>query len=90
MYVRKGKHFFDGDIHDTFDVANIEVTPSKRGKGYFKAFLVELNALLLNYPQFKYIYVQSVLEPRLTEYLPSVGFTLVEGSIPPSFYRAIK
>ena len=90
VYVRKGRHLINNQITNTFDVASIKVQEKQRGKGLFKTFLIDLRSVLTTSYEYKYIYVESVLENRLLDFLPSVGFTMCPGSIPPSFYKLIK
>jgi len=90
VYVRKGFHRVDGDVITCFDIANIEQQDeAKRGKGKFKAFVVELKKLLESDAKLrgdiKAIYVESVLNKRLESSLPSMGFKREPNTEPPSF-----
>ena len=73
VYVRKGKHLIDEvnkpiEIKDTFDVANIEIKESERGKGHFTLLLDILEEKNYN------VYVENVMEQRLFPFLKSRGF----------------
>jgi len=79
LYVRWGTHLIDGIALACFDIANVEARV--KGKGAFKRLIAKIRA---NYPCVP-IYVESVLNERLAESLPRMGFKSIEGSVPPSF-----
>lgn len=82
IYMRKARRMLDGQQRDTIDLANFEVL--ERGKGTLKALIERLRR---DYPDHA-LYVDRVLNDRLANSLPAMGFTLMEGgSYPPSFYR---
>lgn len=88
IYVRKGVHMANKVLVHTFDIANIQNKDEwTRGQGGFRVLLKCFENRLKQYPKFDAIYIESVLNDRLAQSLPSMGFTLVEGSNPPSFMR---
>jgi hypothetical protein len=80
VYVRKGQHYFYGPSREvgerivgTFDVANVMVEESERGKGWFTSFLNFVEAYMDN------VYVENVLEPRLRPFLQKRGYREFNG-----------
>lgn len=81
LYMRKASRMLKGQQRDTIDLANFEV--AVRGEGTLKALIARLRR---DYPTYA-LYVDCVLNERLADSLPGMGFTLREGgSYPPSFY----
>jgi len=93
IYVRKGYHLIQGKIVHCFDVASIEADEGERGKGKFKLFMTELKSLLENHTDLRgnitMIFVENVLNSKLVESLPRMGFMSVTQSDPPSFYQEL-
>lgn len=77
VYVRKGHHLINGEMINTFDVANIVQDPEHCSKGYFKAFMQKVESLDLP------IYVECILNPKLVEILKRNEYSIIEhyGSI---------
>src|ERR1035437_7729637 len=73
VYVRKGFHNVDGATVNTFDLASIEQSENQRGKGKFRQLVIDLKNLLASNDtlrgSIKGIYVESVLNDRLTDSL---------------------
>ena len=84
IYVRKGFHGINGKIVVCFDIANI-VNNGERGKGKFKEFVCKLKTLLENNAtlrgKIEAIYVECVLNPRLKNSLPKMGFNLEKNTM---------
>lgn len=93
VYVRKGFHYVDGATVNTFDLASIEQSEKQRGKGKFRQLVIDLKDLLTSNDtlrgSIKGIFVESVLNDRLADSLPSMGFNLVPRSNPPCFYMKL-
>ena len=68
MYVRKSKRFFNDKFVDCFDIASMEA--EVQGTGIFTKILTKL---LADYPETN-IFVESILNPRLTSFLRNFGF----------------
>ena len=78
-----------GRIGNTFDIANINLPDSaKRSQGLFKQLLEEIQNLLEEYPRIDAIYIESVINLRLEDYLRRSNFKEVI-LYPNSFYRLI-
>lgn len=92
VYVRKSQHYVEGNVVKTFDVANVTVDEAMRGKGIFKSFLADVKKLLAD-PALKGdiegIYAENVLNRRLEQSLPEMGFKRILGLRPPSFYMPL-
>lgn len=70
IYIRKSMRGFDNKLINFFDIGNIEVVPEYQNKGYFTQFLIRL---LKEYPNMN-IFVESILNPILTNKLKQFGF----------------
>lgn len=68
MYTRKSIRFFETQQIPCFDIASIEAEVA--GTGMFTRIL---EALLEKYPT-KHFFVESILNPRLLEFLERYGF----------------
>lgn len=89
IYVRDTRHLLcRGRIGNTFDIANINLPDSaKRSQGLFKQLLEEIQNLLESeYPRIDAIYIESVINLRLEDYLRRSNFKEVI-LYPNSFYR---
>lgn len=72
IYVRKGIHYIDSQIVNTFDVANIETIPEQyKGQGYFKDFMIKVESLGLP------VFVESIQSSELVTMLVKNGYTMV-------------
>lgn len=80
VYVRRTRHItFDWEMRPCLDLASIEVyDPEDRGKGIFKAFLLRFEAVAAKLNRI--VYVETVQEPRLIDYLKRQGYTPTVGS----------
>jgi len=88
IYVRDTRHLLcRGRIGNTFDIASINLPDSaKRSQGLFKQLLEEIQNLLEEYPRIDAIYIESVINLRLEDYLRRSNFKEVI-LYPNSFYR---
>lgn len=69
FYVRKSRHFINGEFVQTFDLATINIADrTQRGKGYFTILVEEVESLGLN------VFVEQILEPRLFEFFSKRGY----------------
>jgi hypothetical protein len=85
VYVRWGQHINNAGItFYSLDIANVEIfLEEDRGKGYFVAFLEELEAWFTGN-----IYIENVLNERLERFFASrKGYERMIGSNPPCFLR---
>jgi GNAT superfamily N-acetyltransferase len=77
MYVRYTQRCVEGRLLDpVFEIANVEVATSQRGKGIFSRFLEEVISLCPDTA----IYVECVHNERLATMLQKRGFQNVRGS----------
>lgn len=85
VYVRRSTRYIDGNSVLCLDIASVEVLEKRRGQGLFKAFLnrVEKAAAAMN----REVFVESILEPRLLQFLLKRNYTLVPNSIPPCVHK---
>lgn len=88
VYVRRSNRIIDGNLVSCLDIASVEVNEKRRGQGTFKAFLnrVEKAAASMN----REVFVESILEPRLLQFLLKRNYILIPNSIPPSVHRKIQ
>lgn len=90
VYIRRSLRTLSGSYTAScFDVANVSVTEERRGCGIFTGFLSEFetHAKTRN----RVVYVESILEPRLYQFLLKRGYTThsLSHSICPSVYKII-
>jgi len=87
VYVRKTFHYISKNKYPFLDLANVGVKEKFRGKGIFKAFLkqFENEAKKSN----RGVYVESIQEIRLEEFLKKNGYKYVLGTPEafPSMYK---
>lgn len=87
VYVRRSVRYLTNTPVPCLDVASIEVNEEHRGNGVFTAFLdrFEQEAKKLN----RCVYVESILEPRLYQYLLTRGYKDVPGTceMSPSVFK---
>jgi GNAT superfamily N-acetyltransferase len=78
VYVRRSVRYLTNTPVKCLDVASIEVDEDHRGNGVFTAFLnrFEQEAKKLN----RVVYVESILEPRLYQFLLTKGYKDVPGT----------
>lgn len=74
VYLRVSQRFHIEGAVLALDVASVEVEPKHQGKGIFSGFLktVEQVAVERNL----YVFVESIMNPLLVEYLPTRGYSL--------------
>jgi GNAT superfamily N-acetyltransferase len=90
VYVRKSnRYLLDKKITSCLDLASVEVEERHRGKGIFTAFLSRFEKAA--HDTNRVVYVESILEPRLREFLKTKGYAIVPGSseMSPSMYKVI-
>lgn len=88
IYVRRGYHAINGKCLNTFDIASIKSL--QPGSGAFRGLIADIEALLITSAKpVAGIFIESVMNPRLASTLPTMGFVLVAGSNPPSFFRPL-
>jgi len=82
IYLRKTQHYLGGAVVPTLDVGSVEVEESCRGQGIFTTYLELIEA------GERTVFVESVLNARLQEFLRKRGYTEVPNSSGscPSFY----
>ena len=89
VYVRKSMRYIPWTLVPCLDLANVEVTESKRGQGIFTAFLskFETEAAKLK----RIVYVESILEPRLEKFLLARGYLYFPNTseIAPSMFKSL-
>lgn len=85
VYVRRSNRIIDGNLVSCLDIASVEVNEKRRGQGMFKSFLnrVEKAAASMD----REVFVESILEPRLLQFLLKRDYTLVPNSIPPCVHK---
>ena len=90
VYCRKAKRFLHGHgkASATFDIASVSVDIDERGKGWFSDFLdtLEVEGFLGDR---EYIFVESVIEPRLQGFLAARGYTRSGPEDSPSYYLKV-
>jgi N-acetylglutamate synthase-like GNAT family acetyltransferase len=73
VYCRKGTHLLTQDIFcDCIDIGSVTVEEDERGKGLFTQFLERVESIA--YAECKAVWVESILEPRLVEFLKKRGY----------------
>lgn len=87
IYLRKSTRLIDGKKLRVLDIANISTT--KPGRGTFRALETEIVALAA--PSSDGIYVESVLNDRLSLALEGMGYTQVNLNYgTKNYYKAVK
>ena len=89
LYVRKAKRVIEGNQVDTFDLATVEVEESQRGQGMFKSLLEKVELLAKDHG-FDGVFVESIQEPKLLDFLLRRGYqyTSPPDSLCPNVYKA--
>jgi hypothetical protein len=86
VYVRRSlRHLGDAKLRSCLYIENISQPDSERGKGYFRAFMIEAE----RHPEcYDFIYVENILNPELLKMLLKHGYSKVRShkrdSGPPS------
>ena len=88
VYVRRGYHTLPPlrAIRNAFDVANVEVIELRRGRGIFTEWLAVAERLASEYG-FDAVFVESVLNPRLGEFLIRQGYTKMGPDQCPNYFK---
>jgi hypothetical protein len=88
LYLRKANRVIAGEKVKTLDLATVEVQEEHQGKGVFKGLLKSLEKKVVS-GDFDGLYVENILEPRLSSYLKSKGYALVGGDeIAPCLFKS--
>lgn len=74
LYLRKSKRMIEGELTFCVDIASVSV--EHKGQGEFSRFL---DWLISNYSESSVIFVESVLENRLNNFLERKGFKRTQG-----------
>lgn len=89
VYVRRSNRLIGSETFPMLDIGSVQVDENFRGLGIFTDFLerYEKEAKKLN----RGVYVESILNPRLTKRLLTYGYFLVPGTHPlsPSMYKLL-
>ncbi len=85
VYVRKGHHMIGDTVESTFDVANISVPENLQKGGLFTYWLKTAEAEASERDLI--VFVESVLNPHLAEFLTKRGYIKTGDDMCPSFYR---
>lgn len=91
VYMRRGGHAIDGKFCTCLDIANITV--DEPGNGVFTEFLTkieqEIKMKIDRQNSCKYIFVESIMNPRLADYLKRRGYKTTQDSIElsPNMYK---
>lgn len=77
VYVRRSMRLINvgEEMSPCLDLATVEVSEKHRGKGILTAFLKRFEAEAKN--QKRAVYIESILNPRLYDYLLENGYTRV-------------
>lgn len=88
IYVRKAVRHLPGIPHvlNVLDIANVSVIEEMQRKGTFKDWLTEAEEVAVQY-EMGAIYIESVLNPILLEFLGKRGYRETGARECPSFYR---
>jgi len=89
VYVRRSFRNIGSKTFLCLDCASVEVDEDYRGKGIFSTFLIrfEKEAKKLN----RAVFVESIQEPRLRNYLLTIGYKDVPGTseFAPNMYKIV-
>ena len=87
VYVRKSKRYINSQMFPFLDIGTVTVDAKHRHRGIFTAFLdrFENEARKLK----RGVYIESILNPRLYQFLLKIGYIPVPGIDPisPSVYK---
>jgi hypothetical protein len=70
IYVRRAFHLIEGNIENTFDIANVTVNSAFQRKGYFKNVIQHVEKFQLT------VYVESISNLELMAMLIKNGYTI--------------
>ena len=84
-YVRRSQRLLNGKMDFCLDIASVEVDEKHRGKGIFVKFLTkaEQEAKKMN----RKVFVESILNEKLLNFLLNRGYVMCENSNPPSVFK---
>lgn len=94
VYMRRGGHAIEGELCYCIDIASI--TADEPGNGIFTEFLTkieqEIEAHIGRKNSCKCVYVESIMEPRLAQYLARRGYKTTQNSndLAPDMYKKFK
>ena len=83
VYVRYTRHYINGVVVDTIDLANINAT--QQGKGVFTAFLKKVEEIAKC--QSRVVYIENVLERRFQEFFERRGYVLIDDKFERSYFK---
>jgi GNAT superfamily N-acetyltransferase len=72
-YVRKSKRYINQHLVECFDIGDVGVDERHRRKGVFRRFLKEVEDAAA--ARGRVVFVESVMNPVLEEYLVKMGYT---------------
>jgi GNAT superfamily N-acetyltransferase len=75
-YLRKSVRCDTGKALRCIDIANVQVTDAKQGRGHFTAWYTEAEAEA-KAAGFEAIYIENILSPRMENFCISRGFTSI-------------
>lgn len=73
-YMRVSQRFQVEGAVLALDIASVEMEPDSQGKGLFSGFLKQVEQVAVE--RNLYVFVESILNPLLVEYLPTRGYSL--------------
>lgn len=73
IYLRLTKRYLNGAMHNTIDLASIVIDEDHRSKNHFSRFLSEVEKIAEKTG--RVVYVESLLNKRLKQYLLNNGYT---------------
>ena len=89
VYVRRSMRMIGDEVYKCLDIGSVEVDEDKTGKGIFTKFLArfEQEAKKIG----RVIFIESILNPRLYQYLLKNGYKTAPRSsdISPNVYKII-
>lgn len=87
VYIRRSVRYINGKMVPALDIGSVEVDEDKRGQKVFTRFLTRFEAAAKALQRI--VYVESILEPRLYDFLLKNGYARVPNTadIAPSVYK---
>lgn len=76
VFIRITKHLLHGDFCETIDISNISVHSEYQKQGVFKQFLADIESLAVEHN--KVVYVESILNDHLLNYLVKKDYTITD------------
>lgn len=87
IFVRVTKRLIEKEITETIDISNIVVYDEYQNTGVFKEILSSIKTLASEYN--KVIYVESIQNPILVNYLKKEGFTFDGYDFCPNAFKRV-